>query len=124
MRAVDVGALGGEVDEAGGDAVLPDGNLAQHQRLGARRLQHRDQLAHGDFGFVDLVEEQEVGDAAVLELLEDDLQRRDALGVGLADDDGRIARGERERALVLELDGAGAVDEGEVVAEETRRRRR
>ena len=63
-------------------------------------------------------------DAAVLELLQDDLQRRDALGVGLADDDGRVARGQRERAFMLEFDGAGAVDEGEGVAEESRRRRR
>ena len=40
------------------------------------------------------------------------------LAIGLADDDGRIAGGQRERAFVLEFDGAGAVDEGEVVAEE------
>ena len=59
-----------------------------------------------------------MGDAAVFELLQDDLQRRHALGIGLADDDGRIAGGQREGAFVLELDGAGAVDEGEVIAEE------
>ena len=59
-----------------------------------------------------------MGDAAVFELLQDDLQRRDALGIGLADDDGRIAGRQRERAFVLEFDGAGAVDEGEVIAEE------
>ena len=117
VGAIDEGAFGGEVDEAGGDAVLPDGDLPQHQRLGARRLQHRDQLAQRDFGFVDLIEKQEMGDAAVFELLEDDLQRRDALGVGLADDDGRIAGRKGQRALVLEFDRAGAVDEGEVVAE-------
>ena len=44
-----------------------------------------------NFGFIDLIEKQEMGDAAILELFEDDLQRRDPLGVGLADDDGRIA---------------------------------
>ena len=67
---------------------------------------------------VDLVEEQEAGNAAILELLEDQLQRRHALGIGLAHHDGRVAAGERERALMLEFDRAGAVDEGEVVAEE------
>ena len=67
---------------------------------------------------VDLVEEQEVGNAAVLELLEDQLQRRHALGIGLAHHDGGIAGRERERAFVLEFDRAGAIDEGEVVAEE------
>ena len=124
LRAVDVGALGSEVDEAGGDAVLPDRDLAQHERLGARRLQHGDQLAQRNLGGVDLVQEEEMRNAAVLELLQDDLQRRDALGVGLAHDDGSVARGQRKRAFVLEFDGAGAVDEGEGVTEESSRRRR
>ena len=31
--AIDEGALEREIDEAGGDAVLPDRDLAQHQRL-------------------------------------------------------------------------------------------
>ncbi len=115
--AVDEGAFRGEIDEARGDAVLPDGNLPQYQGLCAGRLQHRDQLAQGDFGFIDLVEEEEVGNAAILELFEDDLQRRDPFGIGLADDDGRIASGEGQGALVLKFDRTWAVDEGEVVAE-------
>ena len=119
LRAVDVGALGSEIDEAGRDAVLPDRDLAQHERLGARRLQHGDQLAQRNLGGVDLVQEEEMRNAAVLELLQDDLQRRDALRVGLADDDGRVARGQRKRAFMLEFDGAGAVDESEVVTEES-----
>ena len=67
---------------------------------------------------IDLVEEQEAGNAAVLQLLHDQLQRRHALGVGLAHDDGGVAGGQRQRTFVLEFDRAGRVDEGEAVAEE------
>ncbi len=56
--------------------------------------------------------------AAVLELLQDELQGRDTLDVGLADHDGGVAGGERLGAFVLKLDGAWAVDEGEMVVEE------
>ena len=59
-----------------------------------------------------------MGDASIFELLENDLKRGDAFGIGLADDDGRVARRERERAFMLEFDGAGAIYEGEGVAEE------
>ena len=119
LRAVNVGALGSEIDEAGRDAVLPDRDLAQHERFGARRLQHGDQLAQRNLGGVDLVQEEEMRNAAVLELLQDDLQRRDALRVRLAHDDGRVARGQRKRAFMLEFDGAGGVDESEGVTEES-----
>jgi hypothetical protein len=118
LLAVDEGALEREVDEAGGDAVLPDRDLAQHQRLGTRRLQDREDVAHLRFEIVDLVEEQEAGNAAIFELLEDQLQRRHALGVGLAHHHGGVAGGQHQRALMLELDRAGAVHEGEGVAEE------
>ena len=118
VLAIDEGALERQVDEAGGDAVLPDRDLAQHERLGAGGLQDRQDVAHLRVEGVDLVEEQEARDAAVLELLEDQLQRRHALGIGLAHHDGRVAAGQGERAFVLEFDGAGAVDEGEVVAQE------
>ncbi len=42
VLAVDVGAFGGEIDKARRDAVFPDRYLAQHERLGARRLQARE----------------------------------------------------------------------------------
>src|SRR5581483_11490630 len=94
MLAVDEGALEREVDEARGDAVLPDRHLTQHQRLAARRLEDRQDLAHTRVEAVDLVEEEHVRNAAVLELLEDELKRRDAFLIRLADDDGSIACGE------------------------------
>ena len=39
VRAINEGTLECEVDEAGGDAVLPDRDLPQDERPGARRLQ-------------------------------------------------------------------------------------
>jgi hypothetical protein len=117
LRAIDEGALQCQVDEARGHAVLPDRDLAQHERLGARGLQHGEDVAHLGVEGIDLVEEQEAGNAPVLELLEDELQRRNALGIGLAHHDGGIACGQRQRALVLELDGARAIDESELVVE-------
>ncbi len=56
--------------------------------------------------------------AGIVELLQNDLQRRHALRVGLADHDGHIAGRKRQGAFVRELDRAGAVDECEIVAEE------
>ena len=46
LRAIDEGALERQIDEAGGDAVLPDRDLPEHQRLGAGRLQDRQDVAH------------------------------------------------------------------------------
>src|SRR5215831_16459985 len=118
MRAIDEGALEREVHETRGRAVLPDWDLTQHQRPRTGWLQDREDVTHAGVETVDLVEEQETGNAAVFELLQDELQRRNALGVGLADHNCRIAAGERKRTLVLKFYGTGTVDEGECVAEE------
>ena len=117
MLAIDVSALQREIDEAGDDVVLPDGDLAQHQRLGARRLQHRHDVAHPRLGLVDLVDEEEMRNAAILELLEDELQRRHLLLVRLAHHHRGVAGGERIRRVGLEFDRAWAIEEGEAVAE-------
>ena len=118
MLAIDEGALEREIDEAGGDAVLPDRDLPQHQRLRRAPAAASAAMSRTPIRRVDLVQEQEMGNAAILELFEDHLQRRHLLGVGLADDDGGIARRSTRARLVLEFDRAGAVEEGEVVAEE------
>ncbi len=56
--------------------------------------------------------------AAIFELLEDQLQRRNLLLVRLAHHHGGVASGQRVRRVGLKLDRAGAVEEGEAVAEE------
>ncbi len=73
VLAIDEGAFQREIDEAGDDVVLPDRHLAQHQRLAACRLQHRHDVADARLGLVDLVDEQEVGNAAIFQLLQDQL---------------------------------------------------
>ena len=113
MFAVNISPLGGEIDEAGRDAVLPDRDLTQHEGLRGRRLKARYDFAHGGGEAVDLVQEQEVGESDVFELLQNHLQRRHALGIGLADHDSGIAGGKRECAFVEKLHGTGAIDEGE-----------
>ena len=123
MLAIDVGALERQIDEAGDDVVLPDRDLAKHERLTARRLQHRHDVAHARLGLVDLVDEEEMRNAAILELLEDELQRRHLLLVGLAHHDRRVAGGERVGGVGLELDRARAIEEGETVAEKIDGRR-
>ena len=118
VLAVDEGPLERKIDETRRDAVLPDGNLPQHERLGARWLQHRQDLAHRRFETVDLVEEEKMRNAAILELLEYELERRYALGIRLADDHGSIAAGQYRIGLGLELDGARAVYESEAISQE------
>ena len=63
MFAVDEGAFEREVDEAGGDAVLPDRDLAQEQWRARGGLQNAQRLVHALRGGVDLVEEDEAGNA-------------------------------------------------------------
>lgn len=71
-------------------------------------------------GLVDLVDEEDVGNAPLLEVAQDDLQVRGLLGVGLGDDDRHIAGRQCRSALVLEFDGAWTIDEGVGVIEEFR----
>ena len=123
VLAIDVSALEREIDEAGDDVVLPDRQLAQHERLAARRLKHRHDVAHARLGLVDLVDEQKMRDAAILELLEDQLECRHLLLVGLAYHDRRVAGGERVGRVGLEFDRARAIEEGETVAQEIDGRR-
>ncbi len=59
LRAIDIGTLEREIDEALGGAVLPDRDLAQHQRPGTRRLHIGENLVEPLLGAVDLVDEDE-----------------------------------------------------------------
>ena len=65
-----------------------------------------------------LLRKRKRGNLELVELLEDQLQRRHFLVVGLADDDRRIAACERGARFLGEFDRARAVDEGEALAHE------
>src|SRR5262249_31742400 len=58
-------------------------------------------------------------DAAIFELLENQLERRHLLFVRLAHHDGGIAGGERMGGIGLKLDPARAVEEGKAVAKKS-----
>ncbi|CAM5223063.1 hypothetical protein BTHI11S_02761 [Bosea thiooxidans] len=122
MLAIDEGPFQGEVDEADGDAVLPDRDLAQQQRRARGALQDAERLAHPARGRVDLVEEEEARDIRLLELAQHELQRRRLAVIRLADHDGGVDHRQHMAHLVQELDRAGAVDEMEGIAEELDRR--
>jgi hypothetical protein len=118
LAAIDEGTLQREVDETRDDPVLPDRDMAQHQRHAARLLQRLQRLPDAGIGLVDLVEEEDAGHAAVFERLQDDLQRRDLLLVGLRDDDGEIDRRQHALGLGTEFDRAGTIEDGEAIAHE------
>ncbi len=98
-RVVAIGALAHEIDIA--DRLLAavagrsaDRYLAQHQLARRNRLQRRQRVAHAAFGRVDLVDEEEMRDAVVLDVFHERRERDHALGRRLAHDDGGVAHGE------------------------------
>ena len=115
--AIDEGPLQREIDEAGGDPILPNGDLPQQQRRARSRLEQFQRLAYAAACEVNLVEEQQPGHAERLEFAEDALQRGNFLRVRLADYDRGVADRQHVTHVVHEFDRAGAVDEGEPVAE-------
>jgi hypothetical protein len=120
VLAVDEGAFQRQIDEADRNAVIPDRHLAQHQRPRARRLQIAQNVAQPALGAVDLVDEQKPRQVEGIELLEDELQGRGFLVVGLAHHDGGVAAFQRIARLLGEFDRAGAVDESVGLVEERR----
>ena len=121
-RAIAIGALAHEIDVA--DAFLAavagrpaDRHLAQHQLARRHGLQRRQHVAHARFGRIDLVDEEDVRDVALLDDFQERRQRRDPLGRRLAHHDRGVAHGEGREGVVLELDGARRVDEGPLVAQ-------
>ena len=111
VLAVDEGALEREVDEAGDDAALPDRDMAKDERHAARRLEHFQRRADPRVGLVHLVEEEDAGDALLFQRLQDDLEGRDLLLVGLGHHDSEVDRRQDRLGLEGELDRARAIEE-------------
>ncbi len=115
--AVDVGALEREIDEALGVVAVPDRDLAHHQRPRADLLQRAQKVARAHARLVDLVDEDHVRRADLVERLQGGLGGDDAGGVGLDDGDDDIDRGKHVDGLGGELDGAGKIEKRVAVAE-------
>ena len=121
---VDEGALERQIDEAGDDLVLPDRNLAQHQRHPRCRLQELERLAHPLVGLVDLVEEEQARHLEVFQLAQHQFELRHLALVSLAHHHRGVDRRQHRAHLVDEFDRARAIHEGVVVAHEVRGRDR
>ncbi len=65
VLAINMCTFQGKIDEARDDILLPDRHLAQNERHARSGLQHRQDIAHARFRLVDLVEKQEVRNAAI-----------------------------------------------------------
>ena len=113
---VDEGALESEIDEAGRDAIFPHRYLSQEQRRSRSGLEHLQRLAQASGRLVDLVEKEDARRPDFLEFAQDDLQRRNLARIGLANDDDRIADGQRVAHVMDEFDRARAVEKGQPVA--------
>jgi hypothetical protein len=116
--AIDEGALEREVDEADHDLVLPDRNLAEHQRHPRSGLQKRQRLAHALVRLVDLVDEEKARNTALLQLAQHQLQLRHLALVGLAHHHGGVDRRQHRAHLLHEFDGAWTIEKRISVAEE------
>jgi hypothetical protein len=117
--AVDEGALESEIDEADGDAILPDRDLTQEQRRARGALQQLQRLADAARGRIDLVDEEKARDVRLFELTQHHLERRHLPLVGLAHHDGGVASRRHVAHVVQKFHGSGAIHEGEGVAHET-----
>ncbi len=113
MLAIDISALERQIDKAGDDAVVPNGNLAQHEGLFRNVLQCRQHFAQGARRLVDLVDEQQVRDAEVGQPLQIGLQHKRLVGLWLADHDGYIDARQHVRCFLQKFDGARAIEDGE-----------
>ena len=114
--AVDEGALQREIDEAGGDAVFPDRDLAQQQRRARGRLQKLQGLAHAAAGEIDLVEEQQARNLQFLELAQDHCSGCTLRGSASHTTTAASQTGSACAHVVHELDRARAIDERHAVA--------
>ncbi len=114
--AVDEGALEREIDESGGDAVLPHGNLTQQQRRSRRWLEHLQRLAQTSARLVDLVQKEDPRQAELLQFAQNHLQCGHLSRIGLAHHHGGVADRQREAHVMDEFDRTGAVEKSQAVA--------
>ncbi len=114
---VTIGPLKGDIDEAGDLLAVADRYLPCDQRRNAHRLERGQQVADLAMGLVDPVDENEVGDAKLVE----HPQRRGGEGrpgrIRIDDDDGKVGNGDAERRVARKADRAGRIDDRVTVAE-------
>ena len=105
-----------QVDEADRFLALADRDLPVDHRRDAERLQGLEQLVDAAAGLVDLVDEDDVRNAAVLELAQHRLGQRGALGLGRDHHQREVGDVERAVAVRGEADRAWAIEQHVLVA--------
>ena len=121
MLAIDESALESQVHESAHDPVFPDRKLPEHKREAARRLHHCQDFIDAlaslvQANLVNLIDEEEMGDACGLKTLQNDLKGVQLFLVGFADHDGGVAGGYGAHAVILKLDRTRTVEHRELVA--------
>ena len=119
--AVDEGAFEGEVDEAGdplaAGVLRADRHLARDQGRNADRLKGGEQVPDAAMRLVDAIDEDEVGDAELIECAKGRSGERRSRRVRVDDDDCSIGDRKRASAVGGKADRSRAIDEREGVAE-------
>src|SRR5690606_1411181 len=116
-RLVAIGALADQVDIAGDGLALAYRHLAQYQRTLRDALQRAQNLAHAVVGGVELVDEQEVRNAVLVEEAQQRRHRHRPLRLRIADHHGEIGDHAGVAGVLRELDRARAVEDRPAVAE-------
>ena len=112
-----VGPLADQIDQAGDRLALFDRHLAQDQRLAGHVLQGLDGFPDAAGLRIHLVDEDDVGDAPVVQELQQRTQGQRLLDAGLANDDGDIGDHGRQVGFLGQLNRTRTVDEGPRIAE-------
>ena len=106
-----------QIDEAGDLVAVADRDLARDQRRYAHRLERGQHVADAPAGLVDAVDEDQVGNAKLVEHPERGRGQRGAGRVGIDHDDREI--GDRNAACAVggKTDRSGTIEQGEMLAE-------
>ncbi len=115
---IDVGALQGQIDEAGDLLALQQRQLTHHHRRGADILQGVDQGVERPVRLVDAVDEDGVGNAERLQVRQDRLGQHRLARIRIDHHDGQVHRRQHRLGGAGEIAGSGTVDDAEAVAEE------
>jgi hypothetical protein len=104
------GPLERQVDEAGDLVAFADRDLPGDQWRNADRLKRGEEVADAAVRLVDTVDEDEMGNAELVERAESRRRQRRACGIWVDDDDREVGSRDRPVAVGGKADRSGAVE--------------
>jgi len=117
VLVIDVGPFQSQIDCTNRHSIAANGNLSQHQWRCACRLQHFQCIANPQRCLVDLVEENCMGYAEFIQIVQNQLQFRDLLFIGFDNDDSEITQRQDRFGFIGKFNGTGTIDKGKVAVE-------